>query len=115
MALVPQAEHEAISCRTEEALSVAKARGVQLGNPNGAEALRRAGKGGVALRATVSANVDAHVQNLAQVVADFRPQATTSMRAIAEAPTVRGIRRQRGGMWRASNVRNPMGRLRAPS
>ena len=41
MALVAQQEREAISRRTKEALSVARSRGVRLGNPNGAEALRR--------------------------------------------------------------------------
>jgi hypothetical protein len=46
MALVAQQEREAISKRTKEALAVAKARGVRLGNPNGADSLRRAGKGG---------------------------------------------------------------------
>ena len=46
IALLAQQEREGISRRTKEALAVAKARGVQLGNPNGIEAIRRAGKGG---------------------------------------------------------------------
>jgi DNA invertase Pin-like site-specific DNA recombinase len=51
MVLVPQQEEETISRRTKEALAVAKARGVKLGNPYGAATLRRAGKGGAALGA----------------------------------------------------------------
>jgi DNA invertase Pin-like site-specific DNA recombinase len=56
MALVAQQEREVISRRTKEALSVARSRGVRLGNPNGAEAHRRAGKGAQALRVAVVAN-----------------------------------------------------------
>jgi DNA invertase Pin-like site-specific DNA recombinase len=55
MALVAQQEREAISRRTKEALAVARSRGVRLGNPNGAAALRRAGKGGAPLRAAMPA------------------------------------------------------------
>ena len=45
MALVAEAEREAISRRTKEALAVAKERGVELGNPNGAEGTETRGQG----------------------------------------------------------------------
>ena len=50
LALVVQAEREAISRRTKDALAVARA-AVKLGNPNGAAAFGRAGTGGAAPRA----------------------------------------------------------------
>ncbi len=110
MALVAQAEREAISRRTKEALAVAKARGVKLGNPNGAESLRRAGKGGAALRAVVWANAAAFAVDLAPVLADIAAAGHTSLRAIAAELTARGIRTRRGGRWQVSNVRQVLGR-----
>lgn len=110
MALVAQAEREAISRRTKEALAVAKARGVKLGNPNGAESLRRAGKGGVALRAAVSANAAAFAADLAPVLADIRAEGHNSLRAIAAELTARGIRTRRGGRWGVGNVMRLLGR-----
>jgi hypothetical protein len=56
MALVAEQEREAISRRTKEALAAARARGVRLGNPNGAAALRQAGRGGAPLRETIARN-----------------------------------------------------------
>lgn len=105
MALVAQAEREAISRRTKEALAVAKARGVKLGNPNGAESLRRAGKGGAALRAAVSANAAAFAADLAPVLTDIRAVGHTLLRAIAAELTAEGIRTRRGGEWNVGNVK----------
>lgn len=112
MALVAQAEREAISRRTKEALAVARARGVKLGNPNGAESLRRAGKGGEALRATVAANVAAFAVDLAPVLADIREAGHVSLRAIAAELTARGIRTRRGGTWCVGNVKALVERTR---
>lgn len=111
MALVAEAEREAISRRTREALQAAKARGVKLGNPNGAAALRRAGKGGEALRRVVAANADEFARSLAPVVEKIRADGATSLRAIAAELSQRGILTRRGGQWQVSNVRGVLARL----
>jgi DNA invertase Pin-like site-specific DNA recombinase len=113
MALVAQAEREAISRRTKEALAVARARGVKLGNPNGAAALRRSDDNGKALRRTVAENADRHARDLAPVIADIRAQGHTSLRAIAAELNARGMLTRRGGRWQVSNVRNLIERLGA--
>lgn len=111
MALVAEAEREAISRRTKEALAAARARGVRLGNPNGAASLRRAGKGGAALRAAVTANADSFARDLAPVISDIRAGGATSLRAIAAELTARGIRTRRGGIWGVGNVKALLRRL----
>ena len=115
MALVAQTEREAISRRTKEALSVAKARGVKLGNPNGADSLRRAGKGGAALREAVRANADAFAKNVAPVIEDVRAKGHTSLRAIAAHLNSRGIVTRRGRRWHVSNVGTLLVRLQGLS
>ncbi|WP_284154959.1 recombinase family protein [Algicella marina] len=111
MALVAEQEREAISRRTREALAAAKARGVKLGNPNGAEALRRAGKGGEALRATVARNADEFAEELRPVVEAIQADGHTTLRAMARELNHRGILTRRGGRWHVSNVRNLVERL----
>ena len=111
MALIAEQERAAISRRTKEALAAAKARGVKLGNPNGAAALRRAGKGGVALRGTVRSNADEFALSLAPVVEDIRAAGQTSLRAVAAELNDRGIETRRGRTWHVSNVRNLISRL----
>lgn len=56
---------------------------MKLGNPNGAESLRRAGKAGAALLAAVSANAAALAADLASLLADIPGAGQTSLRAIA--------------------------------
>lgn len=111
MALVAEAEREAVSRRTKEALASAKARGVKLGNPNGAASLRRAGKGGAALRGVVAANADQFAKDLAPVLVDIRVAGHTSLRAMAAELTARGIRTRRGGQWGVGNVKGLAARL----
>ncbi|WGH78614.1 recombinase family protein [Jannaschia ovalis] len=112
MALVAQQEREAISRRTREALAAAKARGVKLGNPNGAAALRRAGHGGAPLRAAVAANADAFAQEIAPVIDAIWADGQSTLRAMAAELNARGIRTRRGKRWHVSNVRNLLNRLR---
>jgi DNA invertase Pin-like site-specific DNA recombinase len=111
MALVAQQEREAISRRTKEALAAAKARGVKLGNPNGAAALRSCSAGGKSLRQTVTANADAFAADLAPVLETIRSEGHTTLRAIAGELNARGIRTRRGGRWHVSSVRNLLDRL----
>lgn len=111
MALVAQQEREAISRRTKEALAVAKSHGAKLGNPNGAAALKRAGKGGAALHAAVASNADRFAEDLKPVIDDAQSQGFITLRAIAFALNDRGMLTRRGGKWQGSNVRNLLMRL----
>jgi DNA invertase Pin-like site-specific DNA recombinase len=113
MALVDEVEREAISRRTKEALAAAKARGVKLGKPNGAVALRRAGKGGAALRQALARNADEFAEAPAPVIDGLRSEGVTSLRGIAEVLDARAMMTRRGGRWQVSNVRNLMARIDA--
>jgi DNA invertase Pin-like site-specific DNA recombinase len=113
MALVAQQEREAISRRTCEALAAAKRRGVKLGNPNGARALRRARVGNAASLKAIQAKADAHAVNLRPVVEALRTEGVASLGAIAEQLNERGMLTPRGGRWHKSSVRNLLARLGA--
>jgi DNA invertase Pin-like site-specific DNA recombinase len=91
MAAMAQAERKAISQRTKEALAAVKARGeVKLGNPNGAAAFRRAGKGNVA---------------------KVREAGAVSLPAIAKALNDSHVQTPRGGKWHPSSVKNLLARI----
>lgn len=111
MALVAQQEREAISRRTREALEAAKRRGVRLGNPNGAAALRRAQRGNLAAVGAIRRAADVHAENLKPVLAALTASGATTLGAIANALNERGMLTPRGGRWHKSSVRNLVGRL----
>lgn len=111
MALVAQQEREAISKRTREALSAARARGQRLGNPNGAAALRRAGKGNAAAVRKLQGAAQDHAEQLRPFVEELVSRQVTTLGAVAEALNARGILTPRGGIWHKSSVRNLLLRL----
>lgn len=111
MALVAQQEREAISKRTKEALAAAKARGTKLGNPNGAAALRRAGKGNAAGVRAIQSKADDHASDLAPVVDSMHLEGISSLGEMATALNERGMLTPRGGRWHKSSVKNLLARL----
>ena len=113
MALVAQQEREAISKRTKEALAAAKVRGVRLGNPNGAAALRRAGRGNIGSVQAIRNAADSQAHNLKPVLEALAAEGVVSLGAVAAALNERGMLTPRGGQWHKSSVRNLFQRLRA--
>ena len=105
MAAVAQAERKVISQRTKEALAIAKARGVKLGNPNGASALRRAAKGNAASVDAIKEGTDRFASDLAPILIDIQAAGNRSLRAIAAELNRRGIVTRRGGTWHPATVR----------
>ena len=112
MALIAQHEREAISKRTREALQAAKARGTRLGNPNGAAALRRAGKGNTASLRMIRDNADRHARNLKPVLDALHTEGITSLGSIARQLNERGMLTSRGGQWHKTSVKNLVARIR---
>lgn len=111
LAVINEDERERIAERTRAALQAAKARGVKLGNPNGAAAIRRAGKGNVAGVEAVKDNAQRYAMDLAGTVGEIRASGNTSLPTIAAELNARHIQTRRGGRWHASSVRNLLARL----
>src|SRR6202048_4004907 len=88
LAAVAEHEREMISQRTTAALAAAKARGVKLGNPNGARALRGLGNGRAIVGA--KAKADAHMARVVPVIETIRGEGATSLRGIAAELNRRG-------------------------
>lgn len=115
LAVVAEEERRAISARTSAALQAAKARGRKLGNPNGAAALRKAGKGNSASVSAVKAAADRHAEDVRPIVQHLRQQGRTSLREMAAGLNERRIRTPRGGVWHPTSVKNLLARLEGAS
>jgi DNA invertase Pin-like site-specific DNA recombinase len=113
MALVAEQERQAISTRTKDALRAAKARGVALGNPRGAEALRRASRGNGASVSVIKRLADDHARDLRSVVDGLHSQGVTSLGSLASALNGKGILTPRGARWHKTSVRNLLDRQAA--
>src|SRR5271156_2208183 len=84
IAAVAEAVGRTISENTKTALAAAKARGVKLGNPNGARALRGKQMGNAEAVAAIKWKAQERASNLRSILDDVRAQGVTSVRKIAE-------------------------------
>jgi DNA invertase Pin-like site-specific DNA recombinase len=122
LALIAQHERKMISARTCAALAVVKDHVAvtgqrkhphvkRLGNPNGAAALRRAGKGNMAAIASAQARTAARDADLAPIIADIRNTGANSLRAIATELNRRGITTLHKTKWYPAGVQALLKRL----
>jgi DNA invertase Pin-like site-specific DNA recombinase len=113
LAAVAEDEARRISERTRVALAAAKARGVKLGNPNGARVLWGKQVGNKQSVATVRANAKQRAEYLRAIVDDFKSQGTVTVRAIAAELNARGILTPCGGTWHPTSTARLLARLSA--
>jgi DNA invertase Pin-like site-specific DNA recombinase len=109
MASVAELEAGFISDRTKKALKAAKARGKVLGGFRGSvisQAARQAGAD------TMAARSAARASDLKRTIEELRSKGITSLTALAQALTAKGIPTARGSSeWTAVQVRRVLVRL----
>lgn len=113
MASVAELEAGLISERTKAALAAAKARGVKLGNPNGARALRGKQTGNKQAVAALKALAEKRAVDLRSIVDELRTNGVVSIRAMAVALNARGVLTPRGRVWHPTSVSRLFARLNA--
>jgi DNA invertase Pin-like site-specific DNA recombinase len=111
MAAVAELEAGLIGERTKNALAAAKARGVKLGNPYGARALKGKQVGNADAVANIKANATQRAGDLRAIVEDIRRSGVTSVRGIAEELRTRGIKAPRGDTRHPTAVARLLNRL----
>lgn len=98
-AALAEKERALIATRTRQALSVAKARGVSLGNPK----LHVARKSAVE---AVRSEANRYAANVLPIIREAQNAGASTLRQIADALNARGIPTARGGQWYAQSVAN---------
>jgi DNA invertase Pin-like site-specific DNA recombinase len=114
LAAVAADETRQASERTKSALAAAKARGVKLGNPNGARALRGKQVGNEAAIAVIKSQAQVNAASAyAQIQAIISEGGSISLAAIAKALNERHVRAPRGGLWYPTSVKLVLNRVGA--
>ena len=113
MAAVAELEAGLIGERTKNALAAAKARGVKLGNPNGARALRGKQTGNAKAVAKIKEKAAQRATDLQGIIASIQRSGITSVRAIAGELNRQGINAPRGGLWHPTAIARVLSRLPA--
>ena len=106
MALVAEKERDMISQRTRDGLAAAKRRGIRLGNPRPAAAVRSAVKVNVE-------RADAYAEGIASVIDEIRDAHVTSLRGVSRCLNARGFKTPNGRVFAAQSVKNVLGRITA--
>jgi DNA invertase Pin-like site-specific DNA recombinase len=113
MAAVAELEAGLIGERTKSALAAAKARGVKLGNPNGARALRGKQKGNAQAVARIREKAAQRAMGLHGIIEGIKQSGITSVRAITEELNRQSISAPRGGEWHPTAVSRLLARIQA--
>lgn len=113
LAAVAEEETRVVSARTKAALAAAKARGVKLGNPNGARAMRGKQVGNDAAVAAIKLKAEqcaaATYKQIQAIVAEDGP---SSLAAISRELNERSVRTPRGGLWYPTSVKLVLDRFK---